>query len=79
MNLFYLEKKLKIINELSFKELQNIPKKALNLYNDESELGIPTGIGYDDEFGWFVLQTMGQGPQLLWCEKEDNIQHQKRI
>ncbi len=32
--------------------------------------GPPTGVGFCDELGYFILQTSGQGPYLVWSEKK---------
>lgn len=61
INVFELEKKL--IKHDDFSNY-NIPKEVLDIYNDSEESG-PTGIGYDDEIGFFILGS-GQGPFLIW-------------
>ena len=29
----------------------------------------PIGFGYDEEVGWFSLESSGQGPYMVWSEK----------
>lgn len=65
-NLHILENKL--VGEVRRKQA---PRKALEIYEDEALQGVPTGIGYDETLGWFVLQTSGQGPYLIWSEREE--------
>lgn len=45
-----------------------IPKEALEIYDDNFQHMIPTGIGYNDNYGYFVLVSMGQGPVLAWIQ-----------
>ena len=44
------------------------PSEALDLAKDESSQGVPTGLVKHPEHGWFVLQTSGQGPYIIWSE-----------
>jgi hypothetical protein len=46
------------------------PKAAYELALEESKQGVPTGIAYHPTEGWFVLQTSGQGPYIIWQEKQ---------
>jgi hypothetical protein len=46
-----------------------IPTKALEIYKQGIRDSIPTGIGWHETVGHFVLQTVGQGPILIWSEK----------
>lgn len=62
---FDLEKKI-----VSKKRHQEAPKKALALYESETAIGVPTAIAYDKKHGWFVIQTSGQGPYIIWSEQE---------
>jgi hypothetical protein len=34
----------------------------------EKENGIPTAIAHHAEYGWFVIQTSGQGPYIIWSQ-----------
>ena len=68
------------------------PKKWKELYDEmppeckrqvDGPNHYPTGIGRNEELGWFVMAT-GQGPILMWSEKEmkerkEMIQKLKRI
>lgn len=46
------------------------PKSARLLAEEESAHGVPTGIAFDPEHGWFVIQSSGQGPYIIWSERE---------
>ena len=46
-----------------------IPDAAKKLYQKEVKVGIPTAIGYDDKLGYYIIQTAGQGPYLIWQER----------
>lgn len=67
LNLFALEKQL-----IDWEKLKKI-KEHLPVYCQRlldmtpDELGGSTGIGRNEELGWFVMGC-GQGPCLLWTE-----------
>jgi len=42
------------------------PPEAVQLFNEESKSGVPTAISHHPDEGWFVLQTSGQGPYIIW-------------
>lgn len=46
------------------------PEHAQKLAQEGTDDGIPTGIGKDEKLGWFVICTAGQGPMLVWSEKD---------
>jgi hypothetical protein len=48
----------------------DIPEEAKTIYQSETAQRVPTGIGYHDGLGWFVLQSSGQGPYLIWQENK---------
>jgi len=29
---------------------------------------VPIGFGWDEETGWFAIESSGQGPYLVWVE-----------
>lgn len=41
---------------------------------DPWSLGGPTGIGRNEELGWFVCGS-GQGPFLIWSEKQNDLEN----
>lgn len=45
------------------------PAQARELAEQGTRERVPTGIGWDEKLGWFVLCTAGQGPCLVWKEK----------
>jgi len=47
-----------------------IPAHALEAFRLSAEDGTPTGIAHHPEHGWCVIATAGQGPMLIWAEKE---------
>ncbi len=49
---------------------QNAPAEAIKIYNEGVAEGVPTGIAKHPRFGWFVIQTSGQGPYVIWEEPE---------
>lgn len=49
---------------------EDIPAEALRLAKKESATGVPTGITNHPKYGWMVLQTSGQGPYLVWSERD---------
>ena len=42
------------------------PQEALQVLFEESKAGVPTAIAHHPELGWFVIQTSGQGPYIIW-------------
>lgn len=65
VNMMVLEKKLIPITQY---RRCGIPEDVIKLVAQETAGGLPTGIGKDEKLGWFVLQTSGQGPYLIWSE-----------
>jgi len=51
-------------------EWDRAPKEARELAEKESASGASTGIAKHPEEGWFVLQTCGQGPIIIWSEDD---------
>jgi len=47
----------------------NAPIEAVKIFEKEKLLGIPTAISKHPKAGWFVIQTSGQGPYVIWKEK----------
>ena len=47
------------------------PAEAQRLAEAAGGERMPHGIGYTEETGWFVLCTAGQGPCIVWMEKEE--------
>ena len=45
-----------------------MPIEAINIFLTEFSAGVPTAIGYHEPLGWYVLQTSGQGPYVIWPE-----------
>ena len=43
-----------------------VPAAARDLAKAETAEGVPTGIAHCPEQGWFVIQTSGQGPYVIW-------------
>lgn len=43
--------------------------KLMELMVQATDAQTPRGIGYYKPLGWFVLETSGQGPYLIWSEK----------
>lgn len=43
------------------------PKQAVTLAQKESDCGISTGFAYY-EGKWYLIQTSGQGPYVIWEE-----------
>lgn len=60
---FELEKKM-----ISFNHWNQAPEKIYNMAMESHKEGIPTGIAYDNELGWCIIQS-GQGPYILFAEK----------
>jgi hypothetical protein len=46
------------------------PPEAVELFTSESSDGVPTAIVHHPEAGWFVIQTSGQGPYIIWPVEE---------
>jgi len=44
------------------------PEEAVALALEETRQGVPTGIAKHPENGWFVIQSSGQGPYIIWPE-----------
>lgn len=60
------------MNNLESKIIEHItrcPFEALELFIKESKLGIPTAVGYDETLGYYVIQSSGQGPYIIWKQK----------
>jgi len=47
------------------------PPDAVALARAESESGVPTGLAHAPRLGWVVLQSSGQGPYVIWSEREE--------
>jgi hypothetical protein len=47
------------------------PERALQVLQEQSGRQVPVGVARHPHHGWFVLVSMGQGPQIVWWEKED--------
>lgn len=70
-NFFYLERLL-----IPFEKWNSLdcPSEVKTIAFKEHEQGVPTGIGFDKEkYGWFILQSCGQGPVLIWSENNKNL------
>jgi hypothetical protein len=52
------------------KDFEGCPPEALAIYNEDID-GAPIGIAKHPEKGWFVIGTSGQGPYIIWSEKEN--------
>ena len=50
-------------------EWSKAPQVAQDIVTKDTAEGIPSGIGRNDELGFFVISSSGQGPMLLWSEK----------
>jgi len=48
------------------------PAGAVELAKRESDTGAPTGIAKHPTLGWFVIQTTGQGPYIIWEERKND-------
>lgn len=48
------------------KSLVDIPN---DIWDELRNQEVPTGIGWTEELGVYVLQTCGQGPFVIWSEK----------
>lgn len=44
------------------------PKEAVEIYEREIGDRVPTAIAKHPTLGWFVIQTCGQGPYVIWPE-----------
>ena len=62
MNIFELEKHLIPFTEWE----EKVPKFVRDMVDLDD--GQPTGIGYTEKTGWYILGT-GQGPFVVWMEK----------
>lgn len=67
MTMMDLEKKM-----IPVSEWHRAPIVAYELAEKETAQRVPTGIGHDAVLGWYVLQTSGQGPYLIWSENENS-------
>jgi hypothetical protein len=47
------------------------PIAAVALAEEETKHRVPTGIARHPEHGWFVIQTSGQGPYIIWQEGDE--------
>lgn len=54
------------------KSLNDIPVKALRLFVEGCEEGVPTAVAKHPEYGYAVIASSGQGPHFVWTEKEDS-------
>lgn len=55
---------------IPFKEWkEKSPQHVYDMAMEEHEQGVPTGIGYIDDIGWYILQSSGQGPYLIYSER----------
>lgn len=48
------------------KDHTGAPPEAVQLFESESRDMVPTAIAHHPEAGWFVIQTSGQGPYIIW-------------
>jgi hypothetical protein len=58
---FELEHKL-----IPYKEWSKAPAAAFEVAMQSHAEGVPTGIAFHSELGWFVIQSSGQGPYIVW-------------
>lgn len=49
-------------------DLCGAPEEAVRIAREETAQGIPTAIAKHPSKGWFVIQTAGQGPYVVWDE-----------
>jgi hypothetical protein len=68
MSPFELEKLL--LPSYAELDIMDIPEDAKRIFKEETAQRVPTGIGYQVDLGWFVLQSSGQGPYLIWQENK---------
>lgn len=47
---------------------EKVPEHVRTMAEVEVKDMVPTGIAYDDERGWCIIQT-GQGPYIFWSER----------
>jgi hypothetical protein len=45
------------------------PEEARRILEKESADRVPTAISYHPDHGWFVIQTSGKGPYIIWKEE----------
>jgi hypothetical protein len=60
-----LEKKL-----IPTSDWESAPNHVREMAQKNSDEGAPTGIAFDSEYGWCVLESCGQGPILIYAEKK---------
>lgn len=51
---------------------EDLPKEAYELYQYEVAEGCPTAIAKHPIHGYFVIQTTGQGPYIIWPTKNED-------
>lgn len=63
---------------ISSSEWDKIPQEAHEMFKEVLHESLedacksgPTGVGYTEETGWFILMS-GQGPFIFWMENEDH-------
>lgn len=56
-----------INTEVWQKYYDEMPKKCKSVVDSKIPEGL--GIGRNEKYGWFIMGS-GQGPSLLWSEKE---------
>lgn len=57
----------------------HVPKKALWIFDEETKQRVPTAIGYHSDIGWFVIQSSGQGPYLIWQQRGGGARYHGKI
>ena len=49
-------------------DTSGVPPEALAVV--EKSRGVPVGIARHPKYGWIVLESSGQGPYVVWWERE---------
>lgn len=49
---------------------QNLPEKIVSNIKEYIQCSISVGLGKNQELGYFVLCTQGQGGFLIWSERD---------
>ena len=66
MNLFELEKKM--LPKSRWGEAPSYIRGKMNEVAEIVGTGVPIGVGYDRQLGWFVMTLDSQQPRLEWSE-----------
>lgn len=45
--------------------------EAPDIARFQADEGVPTAIGKHPTLGWYVIESSGQGPYLIWSEWEE--------